>query len=503
MTATAFQPRQRWRTTEALADHAWKIATLIVFAAWLLVIGTHHEAWVDESQAWLLARDSNLIQLLIERVRYEGTPGLWHLVLWVCIRCGLAFTGLFLVSTACALAGAALLLWCSPFPPLLRILLTASYFGGYQFAIVARSYALDLVLLPVLAILFQERTKRPIAYGTALGLLANSNAHSFLVAGILGAEWLITLIRTGRLRPALAGPSVAVALGLFALLVAWPPSDNGFLPVERPSPVAAGLRFISEAFIDRIDFLSARSPSPLDQTLGLILSLLLLAPSLMLFRRAMVSMLLAATAMVLIGFSGLTYANVWHSGILFLVWIFGLWIAWPALKNSKRLKHAAIAALTIIGTVQAIEAARSGIWDIRHSYSGSAQAAHALADWRGVHPGAHMAVAGFKALAVQPYYSANIFANYQRGASEPSYIVWTRGETWQPFNTLLEAHKAMTDGYDALLMSAYAISPSDFADLEQMSRKDGYRATAVYPGSMEWKGYAREDDTLIFFTRQS
>jgi hypothetical protein len=112
-------------------------------------------------------------------------------------------------------------------------------------------------------------------------------------------------------------------------------------------------------------------------------------------------------------------------------------------------------------------------------------------------------VAGFKALAVQPYYSTNIFANYQRGASEPSYIVWKRGETWQPSNALLEAHKAMVDGYDALLMSANAISPSDFSVLEQMVRKYGYRATAVYSGSMEWKGYARQDDTLIFFTRQS
>lgn len=488
--------------TEAIADHAWKITILIAFAVWLLVIGAHHEPWVDESQAWLLARDSNLTQLLIERVRYEGTPGLWHLVLWLCIRCGLPFTGLFLVSTACALAGAALLLWRSPFPPPLRILLIASYFGGYQFAIVARSYALDLVLFPVLAILFQQRTKRPIAYGAALGLLANSNAHSFLVAGVLGAEWLITLMRARRPRPGLAGPSVAVALGLFALLVAWQPTDNGFLPVERSSPVAVGLRFINEAFVDRIDLLSARSPSPLEQKLGFVLSFLLLAPSLILFRRARVSMLLAATAVVLIGFSGLTYANVWHSGILFLVWIFGLWIAWPALKNLKILKYATIAALTIIGSAQAIEAARSGIRDIRHSYSGSAQAARALADWRVAHPGARIAVAGFKAVAVQPYYSANIFANYQRGASEPSYIVWKRGETWQPSNALHEAHKAMADGYDALLMSSYAISPSDFSHLEQMVRKYGYRATAVYSGSMEWKGYAREDDTLVFFTRQ-
>jgi len=206
-------------------------------AGWLLVVGAHHEPWVDESQAWLIARDSSLASLLAERVRYEGTPGLWHLLLWLAIRCGLPFGQLHLVSVGCAVAGMALMLWRAPFPAPLRAGLAASYFGAYQFAVVARSYALDLVLLPALAHAFARRTDRPLLYGVLLGLLANCNAHSFLLAGVLGAEWAWALLRAGRLRAGCAGLVVGAALGLGALLTAWQPADNGFLHPEQRPPV--------------------------------------------------------------------------------------------------------------------------------------------------------------------------------------------------------------------------------------------------------------------------
>src|ERR1019366_4863055 len=88
---------------------------------------------VDEAQAWLLARDNSLPDLLGHALRYEGTPGLWHLLLWVAIRCGLAYSGLYLISSALACGGAWLVLYRSPFPAWLRVGVIFSYFFGYQF----------------------------------------------------------------------------------------------------------------------------------------------------------------------------------------------------------------------------------------------------------------------------------------------------------------------------------------------------------------------------------
>jgi|HubBroStandDraft_2_1064218.scaffolds.fasta_scaffold30910_2 hypothetical protein len=499
LTTVASPDRQALGAGRYLPVWTWKVAALGALAIWLFVVGAHHEPWLDESQAWLIARDSSLRQLLVERVRYEGTPGLWHLLLWLCIRLGLPFAGLYLVSVTCALVGAALLLWCAPFPGPLRALLVASYFGAYQYAVVARSYALDLVLLPALASLFACRTKRPIPYGILVGLLANCNAHSFLLAGVLGAEFLLALVYAGRVRAGLAGLAFAAVLGVSALAVAWQPADNAFLDDHgmRMPPLPAGFLFLQDALVDRWAFWSAqRPPFP-----GVSFSLLLMLPSILLFRRAGTLPLMAALIAVLIGFSALTYSHPWHSGILFLVWIFGLWISWSALGASPTLRNAVIAALAITGVAQATQAARTGIWDIGHPYSGAAQAARTIAGWRAEHPHASIAIAGFKAMAVQPYFSANIFANYQGGAPQPSYIVWKRGEAWRPFATLAEARAAVAGGYDLLLLSTDGIAPDDLVQFERMAGGQGYRVIAAYPDSLEWKGYAFDDDKLILLAR--
>jgi len=470
-------------------------------AGWLLVVGAHHEPWVDESQAWLIARDSSLASLLAERVRYEGTPGLWHLLLWLAIRCGLPFGQLHLVSVGCAVAGMALMLWRAPFPAPLRAGLAASYFGAYQFAVVARSYALDLVLLPALAHAFARRTDRPLLYGVLLGLLANCNAHSFLLAGVLGAEWAWALLRAGRLRAGCAGLVVGAALGLGALLTAWQPADNGFLhPEQRPPALFAALHFVAEAFVDRLAVW--RLPSPDGQLLGMGLSIALLVPALLLARRAALLTLVAALIAVLVGFSAFTYASAWHSGILFLVWIFALWIAWPAMAASAPLRPVVLASMAIVALVQAAEAFESGWWDIHHPYSGSARAADALRGWRADHPQGRLAAAGFMAFAVQPYFRGNVFANYQGGAPRPSYIVWTRGAPWHPFEPLREADKALAGDYDALLLSNFAIGPSALSRFRRSADARGYRLAATCPGDTEWKGYLSGDDTLLLFVRQ-
>src|SRR5262249_189304 len=149
---------------------------LAVFATLLIIVGPRHEPWFDEAQAWLIARDTSLWDMLAHRVRYEGTPGLWHLILWLATRAGLPFSGLWLISATLACIGAFLVLTRAPFPYWLRVGVVFSYFIAYQYAIVARSYALDVALIPALAAVFASRLQRPLLYGVLLGLAANANA---------------------------------------------------------------------------------------------------------------------------------------------------------------------------------------------------------------------------------------------------------------------------------------------------------------------------------------
>src|ERR1700757_4394308 len=63
----------------------WRIADFGVFAAWIGVVAftlQYHEKWADEAQAWLIARDLDLKTIWFHELRYEGSPGLWHTILW-------------------------------------------------------------------------------------------------------------------------------------------------------------------------------------------------------------------------------------------------------------------------------------------------------------------------------------------------------------------------------------------------------------------------------------
>lgn len=490
--------------TPQAARRLWKPAVLVLLAVWLLAVGARHEPWADEAQAWLLARDSGLVELLATRVRYEGTPPLWHLVLWLCIRGGLAYEQIHLVSSACALGGAAIILWRAPFPPLLRVLLVASYFPAYQFAVVARSYALDLLLLPALASLFAARKDRPLAYAGLIGLLALSNAHSFVIAGLLGLEFAWTLLRSGALRARRGWGALALAggLGLLAAASAWQPADNGFaITGQEKPPVAIGARYLAEALIDRPLFLSRDAPRTGDVLQGLGLSLAALAISWAALVRAGRGLLATAVLGGLLAFSVLVHSAVWHAGLFFLAWVFLLWISWPGLREADRIRPLVTAALAAVLAVQTGQAAMTGLWDLRATYSPGLAVADAIAAWRRTQPqDARVAVAGFKAFSVQPGFSANVFANYEGGAPSPAYVLWNGGHNWRTAYARREALRAFADGYGLVVVSRMNMTPADLAAVRAGALQGGYRES-LHPGQLMWKNYAREDETLMVFRR--
>ena len=487
-----------------VAAGVWKPIVLGVFAVWLISVGARHEAWADEAQAWLIARDSSLGELLWERVRYEGTPGLWHLVLWGAIRCGLPFTQLYLVSVASAVIGAAVVLWRAPFPALLRVSLIGSHYFAYQYSVVARSYALDLVLVPVAAALFAQRWRRPIAYGAVVGVMANANAHGFLVAAVLGCEFLWAAWRRGGLgsRAVLGGLAVALLCGLFAVAVAWQPADNFFLAGERDPASAAAMNLVREAFIDRPLFWSREPPGPMDALLGLVLSSAVLVPSFLAFRRAGLLPLAVGLFGLLIGFSAFGYSSPWHAGILFLGWIFCLWISWPHLTQTRALARGVVASLAIVTGVQMVEAANSGRLDLSVAYSAGRAAAARLADLRESDPTARVAVVGFKAVSVRPYFADDGFIVHPDGVVRPAYYAWDAPSA-APLRAMPRVAQIAAESHsDHLLVSISKRGFPGVRAFEAEARQAGYRKLELFPGALIWKGYEREDDSLLLLRRE-
>jgi len=483
---------------------------LAAFACLLLVVGSHHEPWFDEAQAWLIAREGSPWFIVSQGVRFEGTPALWHLVLWAVQRLGLPYGGLWLVSSALACGGAAIVLYRAPFPMLMRVGLIFSYFFAYQYSVVARSYALDLLFLPLLAWLFEARFRKPLFYLGVLGLVANTNAHSFVLASVLALEFAWA----ARSRLLAFDRRLAAPIGLYGLLAilamiqAWPPNDINFI-IRKPgdNPLLHAAVLFTEAFIERGDVWAATGPNDLWRIVGGLLTALILIPTALLWRKAGRLLLAIALFGGLVGFSALKYGNYWHAGIIFLTYVFCLWISWGGMAElHPRRRRWLMASVSILIAFQVWCAAAACVRDLATPYSGAPAAARAMLarrDARGpARPPETMGVVGFKGFAIQPWFASNVFTNYEHGAASPAYYLWRRSESPIPGLSEDQWRTVLAGGYDRMLLSTFHVmgfnGPARYI-LD--ARAAGYCPTEFYPGALIWKTYELESDDLMIFDR--
>jgi hypothetical protein len=478
----------------------------VVFAAGLLFVGAHHEAWFDEAQAWLIARDASPWEIITRYARYEGTPPLWHLVLWPLVHLGLPYGAFWLVPGACALLGAALILLRSPFPLWMRCGWVFGYFFAYQYGVVARSYSLDLALVPLLALLFERRLDRPMAYGVVLGLFANTNTHSFLISGVLALEIGVAALWSGRWREpcVLAGAAIYAALAGFAVITAWPPRDVSFHTYSiGPVTAARAALLMAEPFIERIDVFSAGQPQMGSRAAGLILTLCLFLPSVALFRRARVSAVFFGALAVFYAFTAAKYGQGWHMGILYLVWLFALWAAWPKLGELARGERLAV--LVSVGAILAVQGLyTAAAWarDVAQPYAPGRPLAQALMGYQAAHPGARIGGFGSKVFVAQPWAGANLFANYDDHAAKPAFFDWRTSQPYlrdPSFDDWAAAVKAKR--YDVLVLGGFEdVDPAEAGRFLAVARAGGY-CPRVFPGDMVWKTYTYETERVAMFTR--
>jgi hypothetical protein len=207
-----------------------------VYAAILTLAIHHHLPSDDEAQAWLLARDNPLFTLLFQRMHYEGGPGLWPIILWTAIRLHLPYAAVSWIGGAAALAGILVWLRFSPLPRIFRWLIPFTFFVQYQYAVIARPYALFPLLLFALCVVYTLKRPRPILFALVAGLMANISLHAAMLAGFFALLYLRELYwppknstAAFRVRPArrtvVLAVSLFLAFAIFSAVVAAPAPD--------------------------------------------------------------------------------------------------------------------------------------------------------------------------------------------------------------------------------------------------------------------------------------
>ncbi len=400
----------------------WRIADFGVLGLWIAVVGFtlhYHEKWLDEAQAWLFARDLDLRTLWFYELRYEGSPGLWHTILWVAQHVFHArYDLLGPIGAVCALAGAALLIFKAPFPRYIRWPLAFTYFLVYQYAVIARQYTLLPLFAFAAAALFKDR-EHPERMTLVLVLLANVSFHGTVLAGCFGLAYLIEAFPSWRALDSRIRTRYWICAGVMVVTFVFvyfvvKPAPDSLEIVRKP-----GLFHLPEmvnqqgqSITPALRFTSVISGAFLDYLVPSVIFLLLSAAWCFLRRRLL---LFAVPVALEIGIYTFVYGVVHHQGTVFLAALAGLWIAWPkedeqrAFGPFERRATQAMAGLLLCLCVV-------NIWDsvvvikreYLYPYSGAEDAANYL---KGV--GAdHQTIFGYGWIGgVQPYFDHNIMGN--------------------------------------------------------------------------------------------
>jgi hypothetical protein len=296
----------------------------------------HHEMWSDELQVWTLAKAASSFPNLLERMRYEGHPALWHSVIYLFT----GFSGPGILKVLCLVLSSLsvyLLLYFAPFSRLAKILCISGYFILYEYTTISRSYALGMALLFAAAALFPLRRQHSTGLALLLFLLAQTSLFGF----IFSSGFLLLLCADRyyypehRPRPAVEATSLVLIIAglvLSAVQMTPPPDSSAppwhFLPLsDIPKAVTTVFKSYIPIPEHRDNFWSSHLilSKPV-KTIGT--GLFLLIVSIRLVRQPLALLFFwACNGAMWLFFYVKMYGAIRHHGHVFLVLIAALWVA--------------------------------------------------------------------------------------------------------------------------------------------------------------------------------
>ena len=487
------------------AQQWWRIgdfAVLGTYASIVLWIIPYHEKWADEAQAWLIARDLDLRTIWFHELRYEGSPGLWHTILWIAQHVFHArYDSIGYIGAAFAIAGVAFMLFKAPFPRPLRWMLAFTYFMVYQYAVIARPYNLLPLLVFAAAYFFQDRT-HPERITITLALLALLSVHGILMACAIGLAYLIEVVGNWRNLGAPVRKRHVLCVGamlavlLFTFFVVKPAPDVDKFAKSTPGVQTVGgdqpaVRAIQRSKLARIE--SIISGALFDFTIPSAIFLLLAAAWCFHRRKLLLFVMLTAPLVLLYLFlRGFSH----HHGTVFIAVIAALWVAWPTTEEQntslreRRATQAMVALLACLFAVNIGDAAVSIRYEYLYPYSGAEDAAKYLrlvgADRQSIF-GYTYGIA-----AVQAYFDHNIVKNipttyFHHGAPSPGAVF------------LFEDIQAQKPEYVVFLTQA---PDRELPILDRLLHRCGYELVHFSDGYLFFKRSLADRNVYVIYRRK-
>ena len=172
------------------------ITCLIIYACITLTRIINHTPWFDEAHAWTIAEQLNFVDMF-NYVKNEGHFFVWQALLYPFAHSHIipypypmqALNWIFCLSALIVMW------WKAPFNNWIKALITFSFPFLGCYGVIARCYSIGILLLFLLAALFDKKTKYPKTYAFLLILCANTSVMVLIGATAFGILFLVDIFK--------------------------------------------------------------------------------------------------------------------------------------------------------------------------------------------------------------------------------------------------------------------------------------------------------------------
>lgn len=342
-------------TAKDWLQHAWKwflldsfaIKVTALFLLLQAIVVRSHEMWRDEIQAWLFARDSSNVVDLMQNLRYEGHPPLWHSMLYVASQFTDNPLAMQVLHVIIAATTVFIFVRFAPFHKLYRFFFAFGYLMFYEYGVIARNYNLIVLLLVLFCVLVTRQRKNYIAIGINLLLLTQVHALGVMLLPALGLYVFWDFLEN-RKRQRLPWKALFICGGIAAAgLVAFvletiKPADSSvalFRVADIRNTIATLWWGMAPVPARISNFWGTNIVSLIDQ--ATLLGLLLLTGMVLFFYRnlKLLATYLLGTTILCSFFYFKNLSSIRSHGLLFMLFIACAWILYYEQSKVRKKQH--------------------------------------------------------------------------------------------------------------------------------------------------------------------